>query len=595
MSIKIFLRQFSISQKLFGPQKLQKLKRKFRKLLGNSIALHLTAADIVLGLVILSSLPIILYVEHQNAEIAAQQQNTAEAMDMLNNLQLVSKDTENALAVYEIKLQSSKDVDKEADALIVQLEAGQRINSFLSDFSIISSNENHISATQYFNNSVSYIKAIRNKSLIDSPEIAAKTIKILKENSHKINVTITELSAFLIERNNELSMQSLNGIETVRNVFLVTIFIAITFLLGRFYYIRRIIIRPASELANITKDFANGDLRAALPRPKVIELNDIARALDTFRKTAIEAELLREQHQQQSRQIIDLDRRSVKERHNAMLGIAEHFEQSVSAVVKAVADAANELDQSADLMTQAAKSVSHQAQEVSSSSHIAANNVNMVATATEQLSQSIGEIVHQVSHQVTLSEEASEASSTGNRTAQTLSQQAANIGEIVTLIQNIAKQTNLLALNASIEAARAGEAGQGFAVVASEVKNLATQTSNSTQNISVIIDGIRGQVDTTVDSIDAVAGALSGVRDIASNVNRAIAEQKHATADISRHAAEAAAGTELVKSRMNMVHNAADETGKVAAQVKLASQSLTEQAKRLKNVTSGFIDHIKTA
>jgi methyl-accepting chemotaxis protein len=212
-----------------------------------------------------------------------------------------------------------------------------------------------------------------------------------------------------------------------------------------------------------------------------------------------------------------------------------------------------------------------------------------------RLSYSIGEIVSQVSHQVTLSEEASNVSTTGNSTAQNLTQQAANIGEIVTLIQNIAKQTNLLALNASIEAARAGDAGLGFAVVASEVKNLATQTSNSTDNISVIIEGIRGQVDITVNSIDEVADALSSVREIASNVNMAIEEQKNATNEISRHAAEAAEGTELVKSRMESVNNAVNETGVVAEQVKSASASLAEQAKLLNDVTSGFIDHIKAA
>ena len=64
------------------------------------------------------------------------------------------------------------------------------------------------------------------------------------------------------------------------------------------------------------------------------------------------------------------------------------------------------------------------------------------------------------------------------RAAAGLADAAEKIGDVVTLIQDIASQTNLLALNATIEAARAGDAGKGFAVVANEVKNLAMEEDN---------------------------------------------------------------------------------------------------------------------
>ncbi len=567
----------------------------FKKLFGNSISGQLTASDVLFGLLILSALPIVLYVESQNSSIADEQQVVAEAHDMLRNLQLIIKDTESATTVFDVKRNSGEELTEVAERLAIQLDAGQRINSYLSEYQFLLNNENQKQSTKMFEASAQYVQKIENGNLLQDPGGLLDMVEELQSNTLAVNIATTELNAYMIEMGNDLSRKSLNGIETIRTLFLFTIVTAILLLFARFFYIRKIIIKPAHELAEITKSFAHGDLQTELPNPKVIELQDIASALDIFRENAIETEELRKKNQIQSDEMMEIDRKSANERHQAMLALAKHFEQSVSGVVMAVSNSANELDKSADLMTNAAESVSHEAQEVSSSSHVAANNVNMVATAAEQLSLSIGEIVKQVSAQVALSEEASAVSEAGNETVQSLTTQAVNIGEIVTLIQDVAKQTNLLALNASIEAARAGEAGQGFAVVANEVKGLAMQTSSSTDNISILIDGIRDQVGLTVGSINEVTGALTSVQEIATNVNMAVEEQRNATTDISRHAADAAAGTELVKSRMESVYNAADETGKLASQVKSASGSLAEQAKLLNDVTSGFIEHIKAA
>lgn len=78
------------------------------------------------------------------------------------------------------------------------------------------------------------------------------------------------------------------------------------------------------------------------------------------------------------------------------------------------------------------------------------------------------------------------------------------IGDIVGSISGIAGQTNLLALNAAIEAARAGEAGRGFAVVASEVRELASRSSVSADQIGKLVDTTRERIDQLADSLERI-------------------------------------------------------------------------------------------
>jgi methyl-accepting chemotaxis protein len=169
------------------------------------------------------------------------------------------------------------------------------------------------------------------------------------------------------------------------------------------------------------------------------------------------------------------------------------------------------------------------------------------------------------------------------------------IGEIISVIDDIADQTNLLALNAAIEAARAGEQGRGFAVVADEVRKLAERTSDATKQIAKMIKGIQQETQ------DAVLVMQTGTKEVengikladdAGNSLRLIVSSSqeliNMITQISAASEQQSATSEEISKNVNSISKVISESARQIEDIAESSDNLSQQTVLLTELMSQF-------
>ena len=360
--------------------------------------------------------------------------------------------------------------------------------------------------------------------------------------------------------------------------------LAVIYLVGR-----RLVGRPLEDINAIMQTLSRGELDIEVPvrNARKDEIGEMLTAVDVFRANALE----RADLEAKSRQ----DQAARNARQEKIDGLIAAFRQEIQSQLEAVAENADQMLSTAQILTSAADDTSGQASGTVATTEDAAARAQTLAAAAEELSTSIREISRQVNESTGIVGRATDATRSTDEKVAGLAESARKIGEVLSLIQDIAEQTNLLALNATIEAARAGDMGKGFAVVASEVKTLANQTAGATEEIASQIGAIQSATGDAVDAIKEIADTMEKVNGNTAAISAAVEQQGMSTSQISANVQQVATATQEVMENMSGVMSAVSETTQSVAQVKQASTDVSTRTAALRSSVDRFLEEVAAA
>ncbi|MDD1780033.1 methyl-accepting chemotaxis protein [Enterovibrio sp. ZSDZ35] len=271
-------------------------------------------------------------------------------------------------------------------------------------------------------------------------------------------------------------------------------------------------------------------------------------------------------------------------------------------------DIVGQLSSSVDTLNNASGTLVSVTEETSRNTESQSEQLEQTATAMHQLTATVDDIAQNAQKASDIANEADRYSQEGqsvlddtrnsienlvgnigevSQVIENLEAETKNVGSILDTIRGIAEQTNLLALNAAIEAARAGEQGRGFAVVADEVRSLASRTQQSTEEIQTLITRLQSE---SKRSVESMRKSASEAEETSSKANKtrdaliSITESVSNIRDMNHQIAIAAEEQNSVVANVNQAVKQLNELGKSTAS---GTEKLSKEAHGLTTITTG--------
>ena len=275
---------------------------------------------------------------------------------------------------------------------------------------------------------------------------------------------------------------------------------------------------------------------------------------------------------------------------------------TINATAVQVSAAAQETQSTAMHLAEASE---HQAQEIAGASAA----INEMAVSIDQVSANAAESSAVAERSVSIANKGNEVvhnTITGmdsireqiqdtSKRIKRLGESSQEIGDIVSLINDIADQTNILALNAAIQASMAGDAGRGFAVVADEVQRLAERSSSATKQIEALVKTIQADTNEAVISMEQTTTEVVRGARLAQDAGVSLEEIEKVSKslaaliqNISNAARQQASSAGHISSTMNVIQEITSQTSAGTTATAQSIGNLAKMASEMRESVSGF-------
>lgn len=283
----------------------------------------------------------------------------------------------------------------------------------------------------------------------------------------------------------------------------------------------------------------------------------------------------------------------------------DHLRDLVSRINEASQEVARYSQDTQRITRQLAEASEHQAQEIAGASVA----INEIAMSIDRVSTNAAESAEVAERSVLIASNGAEVVNRSiegmdnireqiqetSKRIKRLGESSQEIGNIVSLINDIADQTNILALNAAIQASMAGEAGRGFAVVADEVQRLAERSTSATKQIESLVKTIQADTNEAVSSMEQTTSEVVRGASLAKNAGVALDEIQTVSADLAKLISNISEVAKLqsvsaghISSTMHVVQEITSQTTAATLDTARSVSELANMAESLRESVTDF-------